>query len=144
VARRCAREGCKAWAKRGGELCASHQIAPMQGAKQHEGSGLYEQILTEEELEQLGQVTQGELYGLDREIRVTMVAFARLFREGRFKDATMVAIYKARLLEARQRLVEIGKGELASELETWLADFEEEEQSADGAASHKGGEDGDE
>ncbi|NWJ48703.1 MAG: hypothetical protein HXX08_22820 [Chloroflexi bacterium] len=134
MARRCAREGCKAWAKRGGELCASHQIAPV--PKQHESSGLYEQILTEEELEQLGQVTQGELYGLDREIRVTMVAFARLFREGRFKDATMVAIYKARLLEARQHLLESGKGELASELETWLADFEDQPE--------KEGEDGNE
>jgi hypothetical protein len=108
----------------------------VQAQKQHEASGLYEQILTEEELEQLGQVTQGELYGLDREIRVTMVAFARLFREGRFKDATMVAIYKARLLEARQHLLESGHGELASELETWLADFEDQPE--------KEGEDGDE
>jgi hypothetical protein len=145
----CAREGCRAWARRDGTLCASHEAAlrrrevayPVPSGPAASGDGgLYTHYLTEEEVGFLEKAAQRDIFGLDGEIQATTVAISRLFREGRLKDASQVAVNKARLLEARRHLLALGQAELARELEALLAETGDTEGGNEDGDGGSGGE----
>jgi hypothetical protein len=127
--RRCERDGCRAWARRGGRLCAAHQRrparggAPLSGAASEAGEG--RPALTRSRLETIvRQLEAGEADGLDGEIAALRLTLARLLRETedpvRLADGVaraVGAILKAWQLEHQREETE---GSLSEASARWL------------------------
>jgi hypothetical protein len=115
--RRCERQGCRAWARRGERLCASHRTrskrataaAEGDGARAAEGVGEGGREPPRRLAAVVGQLEAGEAAGLAGEIAAARLTLARLLREEddpvRLADGVAKAagvVLKARQLERQQ------------------------------------------
>ena len=124
---RCGRDGCRAWARRGGRLCAAHLRRPERVDKQpaDEAAGVGERRLARPKRSRLETVVRqleaGEAGGLDGEIAALRLTLARLLRETedpvRLADGVaraVGAILKAWQMEHRRESGDGSSGELSA------------------------------
>ncbi len=78
--RRCDKPGCRAWAMRGQLLCRAHRRSSGQAqrAGQAPAGGLYEQLFTAQEREQIGKQLESAQRSLDEEVSLMRIMIRRV------------------------------------------------------------------
>ena len=104
--RRCEREGCRAWARRGGTACVAHAGVARLGESRRAGGGRYEAYAPTAHLgDALGQAPEN----LQAEIAVTRLLLAELLQSDLPPDKLVGLVDRAtaalaRLLRANQQI----------------------------------------